>query len=90
MIRRLIILLLIVGCVFAREYIAIIDFAGNPSGRMKAFSGIKDELKAYVNADDYCSIDLTNRDIIVQEIVGMAKNGDWRAIELLEKLGCLD
>ena len=28
MIRRLIILLLIVGCVFAREYIAIIDFEG--------------------------------------------------------------
>ena len=64
--------------------------SGNPSGRMKAFSGIKDDLKAYVNADDYCSIDLTNRDIIVQEIVGMAKNGEWRAIELLEKLGCLD
>jgi len=33
MIRRLIILLLIVGCVFAREYIAIIDFEGiNVSG----------------------------------------------------------
>lgn len=64
--------------------------SGNPSGRMKAFGGIKDELKVYVNAKDYCSIDLTNRDIIVQEIVGMAKNGDWRAIELLEKLGCLD
>ena len=28
MIRRLIILLLIVGCVFAREYIAVIDFEG--------------------------------------------------------------
>jgi len=28
MIRRLIILLLIVGCVFAREYLAIIDFEG--------------------------------------------------------------
>ena len=28
MIRRLIILLLIVGCMFAREYIAIIDFSG--------------------------------------------------------------
>ena len=28
MIRRLFILLLIVGCVFAREYIAIIDFEG--------------------------------------------------------------
>ena len=63
--------------------------SGNPSGRSKAFSGIKDELKAYVNADDYFQ-ELTNRDIIVQEIVGMAKNGDWRAIELLEKLGCLD
>ena len=33
MIRRIIILLLIVGCVFAREYIAIIDFEGiNVSG----------------------------------------------------------
>jgi hypothetical protein len=29
MIRRLIILLLIVGYVFAREYIAIIDFEGS-------------------------------------------------------------
>ena len=28
-IRKLIILLLIVGCVFAREYIAIIDFEGS-------------------------------------------------------------
>ena len=33
MIRRLIILLLIVGCVFAREYIAIIDFEGIGVGK---------------------------------------------------------
>lgn len=65
--------------------------SGNPSGRMKAFNGIKHELKAYINDEDYFSIEgKTNRTVIVREIVEMAKNGDWRAIELLEKLGCLD
>ena len=65
--------------------------SGNPSGRMKAFHGIKDELKAHIDDEDYFSIEgKTNRTVIVQEIVGMAKNGEWRAIELLEKLGCLD
>jgi len=63
--------------------------SGNPSGRMKAFSGIKDELKDYVNKENFVSNE-TPRQEIIERIVYMAKYGDWRAIELLEKLGCLD
>ena len=63
--------------------------SGNPSGRMKSFSGIKDELKEYVHKPDFISNE-TPRESIVERIVYMAKFGDWKAIELLERLGCLD
>ena len=63
--------------------------SGNPSGRTKAFSGIKDELKEYVNKPDFCDGDTPKKDI-VERIVIMAKWGDKWALELLDRLGCLD
>ena len=65
--------------------------SGNPSGRAKAYSGIKDDLKDLVNEIDEEWVDeRTHRDIILMAIVEKAENGDWNAIELLERLGCLD
>ena len=64
--------------------------SGNPSGRTKAFNGIKEELKEYVNKKDNVYYELTHRQLIVEGIVEKAVDGDWKAIDLLEKLGCLD
>ena len=64
--------------------------SGNPSGRTKAFSGIKEELKKYVNETHEVYYEFTHKEKIVHGIVEKAEDGDWRAIELLEKLGCLD
>ena len=64
--------------------------SGNPSGRMKAYASIKKELKKYVNETHHIYYKYTHRDIIVHGIVDKAEDGDWKAIELLERLGCLD
>ena len=63
--------------------------SGNPSGRAKAFTGLKDDLKILVNETDFMGED-THREKIIERIVYMAEIGDWKAIELLDKLGCLD
>jgi len=63
--------------------------SGNPSGRAKAFNGLKDDLKILVNETDFMGED-THREKIIERIVYMAEIGDWKAIELLERLGCLD
>ena len=63
--------------------------SGNPSGRPKAFIGIKDELTELVNSSEWDDGE-THRDIIVDRIVTMAEIGDKWAIELIERLGCLD
>ena len=64
--------------------------SGNPSGRMKSFSGIKDELNKQVNKKHDVYYENTHKELIIEEIVSMAVNGDWKAIELLERLGCLE
>ena len=63
--------------------------SGNPSGRSKAFTGIKKELKVLVNSLDFMGEE-THKEKIVERIVLMAEDGDWKAIEMLEKLGCFD
>ena len=63
--------------------------SGNPSGRTKAFTGIKDELKELVHESDWTGEE-THREKIVDRIVTMAEFGDWKAIELLQRLGCFD
>jgi len=62
--------------------------SGNPSGRAKAFTGLKDDLKYLVNETDFMGEDTHEK--IIERIVYMAEIGDWKAIELLERLGCLD
>lgn len=64
--------------------------SGNPSGRTKAFSGIKEELKQYVNEKDSIVYEHTHKELIVHGIVEKAIDGDWKAIELIERLGCFD
>ena len=81
--------------------------SGNPSGRTKAFSNIKDELKELaseeiwrkVEVSDGFDIDFsqyedrligTRKEIVFNVIWELAQKGDKWAIELLERLGCLD
>jgi len=64
--------------------------SGNPSGRAKAFTGIKEELKEYVNQKHNIWVSSTHRDLVIKQIVEKAEDGDWKAIELLERLGCLE
>ena len=65
--------------------------SGNPSGRLKSFSGIKDDLKAKANTIHPLNLDrLTYKELIIEGILDNAIDGDWKAIELIEKLGCLD
>tara|TARA_R100000808_G_C2013561_1_gene65030 strand:- start:33 stop:281 length:249 start_codon:yes stop_codon:yes gene_type:complete len=63
--------------------------SGNPSGRPIAFTGIKDELKEVINKQDVFDM-ATPKMVIVERIICMAKEGDKWALELLERLGCLD
>jgi len=65
--------------------------SGNPSGRLKSFNGIKDDLKAKANTIHPLNLDgLTYKELIIEGILDNAIDGDWKAIELIEKLGCLD
>ena len=63
--------------------------SGNPSGRPKSFSGIQYELKEYINSSEF-PMDETHRQNIIERIVSMAECGDKWAINLIERLGCLD
>ena len=64
--------------------------SGNPSGRIKSFSGIKEDLKAKVNSLHPINFEYSYKELIIEAIVNNAIAGDWKAIELIEKLGCLD
>ena len=63
--------------------------SGNPSGRPKAFMGIKDDMHEYINSREFPNDD-THRQNIIERIVSMAEYGDKWAIELIEQIGCLD
>ena len=64
--------------------------SGNPSGRVKSFNGIKDDLHDKVNSLHPINFEQTYRELIIEAIVNNALDGDWKAIELIEKLGCLE
>ena len=64
--------------------------SGNPSGRAKAFTVCKDDLKILVSEKHDIYYEVTNRDLILKAIIEKAEHGDWKAIELLERLGCFD
>ena len=63
--------------------------SGNPSGRAKSFTGLKKDLRKLIREKEFMGDD-THRQLIIERIVWMAEQGDWKAIELLERLGCLD
>jgi hypothetical protein len=69
--------------------------SGNPSGRAKAFSKLKAQLKALGKEDYFRSqFDVnpqgTRRELVHTAIWDKAQDGDKWAILLLERLGCLD
>ena len=69
--------------------------SGNPSGRAKAFSKLKAQLKALGKEDYFRSqFDVnpqgTRRELVHAAIWYKAQDGDKWAILLLERLGCLD
>ena len=75
--------------------------SGNPGGRSKSFTNIKDELKNigdevvyFESIDDIIdgtgATSKTKRQLVLRAIWSNAIDGDFKAIELLERLGCLD
>ena len=71
--------------------------SGNPSGRRKSYAGLKDSLNKL--ADEQYDNDIledvftpvaTHKERVHLTIWKKAESGDWRAIDLLEQLGCLD
>ena len=43
-----------------------------------------------MNEKDNIYIEHTHKELIIQGIVEKAIDGDWKAIELIERLGCFD
>ena len=68
--------------------------SGNPGGRPVAFSKLAAELKELGSEDvwhEWNNANLgTRRELVLQAIWDKAQDGSFQAIELLEKLGCLD
>ena len=73
--------------------------SGNPSGRSKAFSKLRDTLQAladeYIDGEGDMSFSIdepsgTRRELVHHAIWDKAQDGDKWAILLLERLGCLD
>lgn len=69
--------------------------SGNPSGRSKSFVKLSNELKMLGGEDvisgEWDSTILgTRRELVLNAIWDKAQEGDFKAIELLERLGCLE
>ena len=71
--------------------------SGNPTGRAISFTGSKEELKILADEehsdnilDDIFPPPLTRKELVHRAIWKRAEKGDTWAIELLERLGCLD
>ena len=75
--------------------------SGNPSGRPKAFIQLTKDLRKigdeevyFENIDDIINgtdaSSKTKRELVLRAIWSNAIDGDFKAIELLERLGCLN
>ena len=68
---------------------------GNPSGRVKAFAKLKDDLKALADVDVYddtwnSTVLGTRRELVLKAIWDKAQDGKLEFIMILERLGCLE